>query len=80
MAYIFLHPISPDHYEVGWVGMNNSTNLLPILKQQLIQLQRQGVKTVEFEIDTTNHMAWQFAALLQLEKKKSWNSYYVETI
>jgi len=60
--------------------MNNSTNLLPILKQQLIQLQRQGVKTVEFEIDTTNHMAWQFAALLQLEKKKSWNSYYVETI
>lgn len=79
MAYIFLHSISPDHYEIGWVGMNNPTNLLPILKQQLIQLQRQGVKTVEFEIDTTNHMAWQFAALLQLEKKKSWNSYYVET-
>ncbi|AWE08079.1 hypothetical protein DCE79_12075 [Lysinibacillus sp. 2017] len=80
MAYIFLHPISPDHYEIGWVGMNNHTNLLPILKQQLIQLQRQGVKTVEFEIDTTNHMSWQFAALLQLEKKKSWNSYYVETM
>lgn len=79
LAYIFLHPISPDHYEIGWVGMNNPTNLLPILKQQLIQLQRQGVKTVEFEIDTTNHMAWQFAALLQLEKKKGWNSYYVET-
>ena len=24
-------------------------------------------------------MAWQFAELLLLEKKKSWNSYYVET-
>jgi len=76
-AYIFLHPISTDHYEIGWVGMKNPTNLLPILKQQLIELQRQGVKTVEFEIDTTNHMAWQFAALLQLEQKKSWNSYYL---
>ena len=80
MAYIFLHSISPDHYEIGWIGMYNPTNLLPILKQQLIQLQLQGVKTVEFEIDTTNHMSWQFAALLQLEKKKSWNSYYVETM
>ncbi|MEX3747155.1 hypothetical protein [Lysinibacillus xylanilyticus] len=79
LAYIFLHPVSQDHYEIGWVGENNPTNLLHILKQQLIQLQRQGVKTVEFEIDTTNHMAWQFAALLQLEKKKSWNSYYLET-
>lgn len=79
MAYIFLHPVSQDHYEIGWVGENNPTNLLPILKQQLIQLQRKGVKTVEFEIDTTNHMAWQFAELLQLEKKKSWNSYYLET-
>ena len=79
IAYIFLHPISTDHYEIGWVGMNHPTNLLPILKQQLIQLQRQGVKTVEFEIDTTNHMSWQFAELLQLEKKKSWNSYYLET-
>ena len=49
------------------------------MKQQLIQLQDQGVKTVEFEIETTNHMAWQFAELLLLEKKKSWNSYYVET-
>lgn len=79
LAYIFLHPVSQDHYEIGWVGENNPTNLLHILKQQLIQLQRQSVKTVEFEIDTTNHMAWQFAALLQLEKKKSWNSYYLET-
>lgn len=78
IAYIFLHPVSQDHYEIGWVGEKNPTNLLPILKQQLIQLQRQGVKTVEFEIDTTNHMAWQFAALLQLEKKKSWNSYYLD--
>ena len=59
--------------------MNYPTNLLPILKKQLIQLQSQGVKTIEFEIDTTNHMAWQFAELLQLEKKKSWNSYYLET-
>ncbi|MGN7479533.1 hypothetical protein ACTHOQ_17010 [Solibacillus silvestris] len=79
MAYIFLHPVSQDHYEIGWVGEHNPTNLLPILKQQLIQLQRQGVKTVEFEIDTTNYIAWQFAELLQLENKKSWNSYYVET-
>lgn len=79
ISYIFLHPVSQEHYEVGWVGEKNPTNLLPILKQQLMQLQRQGVKTVEFEIDTTNHMAWQFAALLQLEKKKSWHSYYLET-
>lgn len=77
MAYIFLHPISPDHYEIGWVGMKNPINLLPILKQQLIELQRQGVKTVEFEIDTTNHMAWQFAELLDLDQKNSWNSYYL---
>lgn len=79
-AYIFLHPISSEHYEIGWIGLNNPTNLLPILKHQLIQLQRQNVKTVEFEIDTTNHMSWQFATLLQLDKKKSWNTYYLDNL
>ncbi|ATP40913.1 hypothetical protein CSE16_13120 [Solibacillus sp. R5-41] len=77
-AYIFVHPINQDHYEIGWVGKRNNFNLTSILKKQLIQLAHNGVKTVEFEIDTTDYNAYQFANILDLDSKRSWNSYILE--
>ncbi|WP_339176329.1 hypothetical protein MKY51_07770 [Solibacillus sp. FSL R5-0691] len=74
-AYIFLHPINNEHYEIGWVGQQGNTDLLVILKEQLKRLREKGIKTVEFEVDTTDYNAWQFAEILDLNKKLSWNSY-----
>lgn len=74
-ASIFLHPIDEEHYEIGWVGQQSNTNLLPILKKQLIELQDKGIKSVEFEVDTTDYNAWQFANLLNLNSKIDWHSY-----
>ncbi|MER2154037.1 MAG: hypothetical protein ABS917_07595 [Solibacillus sp.] len=78
-AFIFLHPVNDDHYEIGWVGNQSNTNLLPILKQQLNQLCDKGIKTVEFEVDTTDYNAWQFAEILDLNTKLSWNSYILKS-
>jgi len=78
-AYIFLHPINDDHYEIGWVGQQGNTSLLPILKQQLNRLWDKGIKTVEFEMDTTDYNAWQFAEILDLKTKLSWNSYILKS-
>mgnify|MGYP003408295917 FL=1 len=74
-AYIFLHPIDEEHYEIGWVGQQGNTDLLPILKKQLIKLQDKGIKSVEFEVDTTDYNAWQFANVLDLNSKIGWHSY-----
>lgn len=74
-AYIFVHQIDNVHYEIGWVGKRSPINLHGILKKQLIQLAANGVKTVEFEIDTTDYFAYEFSKLLELDHKKSWNSY-----
>lgn len=79
-AFIFLHPVNDDHYEIGWVGNQSNTNLLPILKQQLNQLCDKGIKTVEFEVDTTDYNAWQFAEILDLNTKLSWNSYILKSV
>lgn len=74
-AYIFVHPVDEEHYEIGWVGQQGNVNLLPILKKQLICLQNKGITSVEFEVDTTDYNAWQFADLLDLKSKISWYSY-----
>lgn len=74
-AYIFVHPVSSEHYEIGWMGTKNSFDLHTILKRQLKKLAANGVKTVEFEIDTTDYFAYVFAELLDLNNKSSWNSY-----
>jgi hypothetical protein len=76
-SYIFLHPVDETHYEIGWVGQKETGDLLPLLKQALIGLHKKGVITVEFEIDTTNYMTWQFAELLDFKTKQSWNSYII---
>ena len=65
------------HYEIGWVGHKETGDLLPLLKQALIGLHNKNVKSVEFEIDSTNYMTWQFAELLDFNTKKSWNSYII---
>ncbi|WP_079524045.1 hypothetical protein [Solibacillus isronensis] len=75
VAYLFVHPIDEKHYEMGWVGQQGNVNLLPILKKQLISLQNKGIRSVEFEVDTTDYNAWQFADLLDLKSKKGWYSY-----
>ena len=77
-AYIFVHPVDEDHYEIGWVGQQGNANLLPILKKQLIELQDKGIKSVDFEVDTTDYNAWQFANLLDLNSKISWHSFILE--
>ena len=74
-AYIFVHPVDEEQYEIGWVGQQGNTNLLPILKKQLIGLKDKGIKNVEFEVDTTDYNAWQFASLLDLKSKIGWYSY-----
>lgn len=74
-AYIFVHRINDVHYEIGWVGQQGNVSLLPILKKQLLALQNKGVQSVEFEIDTTDYNAWQFADVLDLTSKISWHSY-----
>ena len=76
-SYIFLHPEDETHYEIGWVGQKETGDLLPLLKQALIGLHNKNVKSVEFEIDSTNYMTWQFAELLDFNTKKSWNSYII---
>lgn len=74
-AYIFLHQTEKHHYEIGWIGKRNDYNLHALLKKQLTELAALGIKTVEFEVDTTDFFAYEFAKLLNLDNKKSWNSY-----
>ena len=74
-AYIFVHQVNNEHYEIGWMGKSSSFNLHTILSKQLKQLAANGVKTVEFEVDTTDYFAYEFADTLELDKKQSWNSY-----
>lgn len=77
-AYIFVHPIDEEQYEIGWVGQQGNVNLLPILKKMLIGLQNKGITSVEFEVDTTDYNAWQFADLLDLKSKIGWYSYILK--
>lgn len=32
IAFIFLHPVDGEYYEIRWVSQQGNTNLLPILK------------------------------------------------
>ena len=75
VGYIFIHPITETECEIGWVGKSIDFPLIHVLKQQLHELQSAGFTTVGFEIDTTDHFAYEFADFLQLEQKESWNSY-----
>lgn len=74
-GYIMIHKNSEDHYEVGWVGQRESCDLQGILKRQLIAMQNRGAKTVEIEVDTTDHFAMQLFEFMDFTKIKSWNSY-----
>ena len=74
-GYIFIHPILETECEIGWVGKSIEFPLVYVLKQQLLELQAAGYTMVGFEIDTTDHFAFEFAEFLQLEQQKSWNSY-----
>lgn len=44
----------------------------------LIGLQNKGITSVEFEVDTTDYNAWQFADLLDLKSKIGWYSYILK--
>ena len=74
-GYIFIHPISETECEIGWVGKSIEFPLVYVLKQQLLELQAAGYTMVGFEIDTTDHFAYEFAEFLQLEQQESWNTY-----
>lgn len=74
-GYIFIHPISETECEIGWVGKSVDFPLIDVLKQQLLELQAAGFIVVGFEIDTTDHFAYEFAQFLQLGQQKSRNSY-----
>ena len=76
VAYVFLHPSSATVYDVGWVGTRVDFDLHSILKAQLHKLKEKGILEVAFEVDTTDFHAWEFATLLELKEKTSWNSYH----
>ncbi|WP_150284454.1 hypothetical protein [Rummeliibacillus sp. TYF-LIM-RU47] len=79
-AYMFLHKTEDYHYEVGWMGKRRHVDILPgLLKKQLIDLEAEGIQTVEFEIDTTDYFAYEFCEILDLKYKKSWDSFLWKT-
>ncbi|MFG3611542.1 hypothetical protein [Rummeliibacillus stabekisii] len=79
-AYMFLHKTEDCHYEVGWMGKRRHVDILPrLLKKQLIDLEAEGIQTVEFEIDTTDYFAYEFCEILNLKNKKSWDSFLWKT-
>lgn len=78
-GYSFIHPIDENHCEVGWLGKTGNIDLFPVLKTQLLELKEMGLLTVGFEVDTTDHIAYELAELLELEQKASWNSYMLKS-
>lgn len=79
VGYIFLHPITETHCEVGWMGTRGEGDIETILKVQLQDLLCRGFQTIGVEIDTTDHFAYQLAELFKLDGLPSWNSYKWET-
>lgn len=75
VAYIFLHPITETHCEVGWIGTRGERDIEALLKVQLQDLRSRGFQTIGVEIDTTDHFAYQLAELFRLDGLPSWNSY-----
>ena len=74
-GYIFIHSKSETECEIGWVGKSFEFPLVYVLKQQLLELKAAGYTMVGFEIDTTDHFAYEFAEFLQLEQQESLNTY-----
>ncbi len=82
-AYIMLHPgDTENHYEIGWVGLDQTKQDIKLLKQllfsQLQMLKDNGVQTVGIEADSTNPVARGLFDFLELNKRKSWNSYILK--
>lgn len=75
VAYIFLHPITETHCEIGWIGTRGEGDIETLLKVQLQDLLSRGFQTIGVEIDTTDHFAYQLAELFKLDELPSWNSY-----
>lgn len=77
-GYSFVHPIIEEHYEIGWMAYGEQNELQEALRTQLGELKNRGIRTVGFEIDTTDHFAYSLKEILGLEKERSWNSYKYE--
>ena len=76
IAYIFVHVVSDEEVEIGWVGKRDDTvSLIDLLAEVLKELQLKGWKTAIFEIDTTDKFAMEFADLLSIKEVESWDSY-----
>ena len=79
IGYLFVHPTSISHCEIGWVGKKQPFDLNELLKYVLIEMQKKQFISVEFEVDTTDYFAYEFADLLELHKKPSRNSYVLNS-
>lgn len=82
-AYIMLHAgDTENHYEIGWVGLDEINQDIFLLKQllfnQLQSLKDNGVQTIEIEVDSTNPVAMRLFDFLELNKQESWNSYILK--
>jgi len=78
-GYSFVHPITENHSEIGWMAYGKQKELQKILHTQLLELKNKESKTVGFEIDTTDHFAYSLREVLELDKERSWNSYKLES-
>lgn len=78
VAYILLHKLG-NYYEVGWIGFQGNTDdewkLTALFKTQMELLQREGIKKVSIEIDTTDNSAFSLFSFLDFKQFPSWNSY-----
>lgn len=78
-GYSFVHPITENHSEIGWMAYGKQKELQKVLHTQLLELKNKDSKTVGFEIDTTDHFAYSLREVLELDKERSWNSYKLES-
>ena len=77
-GYIMMHRVDSRHYEVGWLGVSDSTEptlLRGLLKRQLESLSEEGVETLELELDTTDWHAMKLFNFLDFENHKAWETY-----
>lgn len=79
-GYSFIHQVAEEHVEVGWMGYERLGDVQEILHTQLLELKNKNIKTVGFEIDTTDHYAYSLKDLLNLGGETSWNSYSRELL
>lgn len=80
-GFIMMHPVDSRHYEVGWLGISESTEptlLRRLLKKQLESLSEKGVATLALEVDTTDWHAVKLFSFIDVETGEAWQTYMLQ--